>query len=243
MTIINTHMITYPRKCPDCEYVANNPAMYGYHIKTHTPIPEGTLCCGGCGLPAMHTTTSGKCWCDTVAHRCPAVRQTTADRVKKGWSENDWADRRATNASRTRNETPEQTKARSAKQSKTKQAKMRAAEHSMEKKRYQQAAIRYSRKTYTLYTEEINPENLPIGKQQYHLEHKVSRHIGFLMGIPLEYICSKHNLTVIHHLTNSAKGPSCSLMPLELLELCGASETEKLRVQALQLHLIEAGVL
>jgi len=44
--------ITYPRKCNECDYVSNNPAMYHYHKKTHEPIPVGTLCKHGCGFPA-----------------------------------------------------------------------------------------------------------------------------------------------------------------------------------------------
>lgn len=236
-------MITYPRTCPHCDYVANNAAMFGYHMKTHAPIPPGTVCSGGCGELAKHRTTSGKCWCQPKQHMCNGYRQSASVRVSKQWADNEWTDRRAENAARTRNETPEQTALRAKKQQATKIAKLKATEHSLTKKQYFRAAIYHSRKTYTQYQDVINPSGLMIGRQQYHLEHKVSRHIGFLLSIPLEYICSHHNLTILHHLDNSSKGPTCSMLPAALLELCGAPPPEIERVMVLQLHLINAGVL
>lgn len=236
-------MITYPRPCPHCDYVANNAAMFGYHTKTHAPIPPNTLCSGGCGLLAVYRTTSGKCWCQPKQHMCSGYREATSLRVSEQWAENDWTERRAKNAARTRNETPEQTALRVEKHRATKIAKLKATEHSLSKKQYFRAAIYHSRKTYAQYQDVINPQNFVIGRQQYHLEHKVSRHVGFLLNIPLEYICSLHNLTVLHHLDNSSKGPTCSMLPATLLELCGAPEHEIERVKNLQLHLIEAEVI
>ena len=80
-------MITYPRKCPSCNYIANNPAMYSYHKQTHQPVPIGTLCHFGCGCIAMYRNTGGKYTCKEKYQDCSAYLEQLSDRTTKSWKD------------------------------------------------------------------------------------------------------------------------------------------------------------
>ena len=223
-------MIKYPRICPTCNYSANNPTMWGYHKKTHVPIPNGTLCDFGCGQPAIARKTSGRCVCSEVSQHCPSYRRQHAARIKEQWATNEWKDRRLKNKIRTLNETDEQRRKRNEKQKKTKRERLLSIADTFDKRQYSRIIIYHSRKTYEAHKGTLNPSNLRISRDQYHLDHKVSRHVGYFLKIPIPYMCSEHNLSIIPSKQNSSKCSKCSLHPMRLLELCEASDEEMVKL-------------
>lgn len=231
MTQPSKKLYHYPRKCPDCEYLANIPSTYCDHIKNHVPIPEGTLCSGGCGLLATIRRGKGRVWCQLDDSMCSGNKAFITQQTKKMWSDGNWEERKATLAARIKAETPEQRAARWVKQSATKREKLRAIESTLATRQYRRIVIYHSRKTYQQNIELINPNHHKIGLHDYHLEHKVSRHIGFLLKLPIEYMCSVHNLAVMFSKENSSKSTNCSLHPITLLELCGAPASLVTEVQ------------
>jgi len=210
----------YPRKCLTCDHVSNNPSNFTDHAKKHIPIPEGTLC--ECGKPAVYRSITEKVWCQQNIRQCPAYKAVLSTQTTKMWKDGNWTARKIQQADRTRAETAEQRADRNRKAITTKVKNLQAIEHTLELKQYRRAAIYWGRRTYRENTQVINPNGYEIGLQQYHIEHKVSRHIGFLLNIPLEYLCSVHNLTVMHSKLNCGKRINCSIHPIDLLLLCNA---------------------
>lgn len=241
--------LVYPRKCHHCDYVSNNPAMWHFHAKTHIDIPPGTLCWNGCNQLAKIVRTNGKFACSVKPGQCPAYTHEQSRRVKAQWSTNNWEHRKQVLRDRSLAETSHQRSLRSIKQVATKQAKLMAVEHSLSQRQYAQSIIRRSHTTYKRNKELLNPNNLVIARDQYHLDHRVSRHVGWLLQIPIQYMCSVHNLCLMHNKLNSGKGSKCSLHPLELYKYCGASSEEiakliqTLELQPALMHLIEQGKL
>ncbi len=217
-------MITYPRICQICNYSANNPTMWGYHKATHVPIPNGKLCDFGCEQPAVARKTTGRYVCCETSQNCPSYRKQHAARIKKQWATNEWKDRRLKNKMRTLNETDEQRRIRNEKQKKTKREKLLSIADTFGKRQYSRIIIYHSRKTYKIHKETLNPLNLQISRDEYHIDHKVSRHVGYLLKIPIHYMYSEHNLDIMPSKQNSSKSSKCSLHPMRLLELCEASD-------------------
>lgn len=227
----------YPRQCPDCDYLATSPSTFCDHIKRHVSIPEGTLCSGGCGQLATCRLGKGRLWCQPDDSACLGNKAFIAQQTKKMWAENDWTDRIANQVARVKAETPEQRAARWVKLRATKREKLRSLENTFKTRQYRRIVIYHSRKTYEQNIDLINPNHHKVGLHDYHLEHKVSRHIGFLLKIPIDYMCAVHNLTVMYCKENSAKSTTCSLHPITLLELCEAPETtiEEVKSRILEL--------
>lgn len=214
-------MITYPRKCIKCEYRSNNPAMFHFHKQTHEPIPQNSICVLGCNQPAKFRKTNGNLVCSENSHQCPAYRLKHSHRIKKQWKENKWIERRKRTATLLNRLTPEQINRHKQAGIETKRQKRIAIETSTGQRVYSRAVIYHSRKTYYKNKKILNPENLSIGrgKGKYGIDHRVSRHVGWLLKIPVETMSSVHNLQILSMQENSSKSIKCSLKPEELLRL------------------------
>ena len=64
----------------------------------------------------------------------------------------------------------------------------------------------------------INPDNLPRGHKEYHLDHKYSMAQGFIEKLPPDVIGSFHNLQILWYKDNISKGADCSISKEALLE-------------------------
>lgn len=227
--------ITYPRKCPNCEYVASSPQTFSYHKRTHQPIPEGTKCCGGCNQLARFRTTNNNMWCSENFAQCPQYIMEHSDRVTKQWI---GADERKATMIKTLCD-PIVKKRNIDAMVATKRKNLRLFEHEApsEMRSYKRKVHRLSQATYKDKKEILNPYDYPIGKATYHLDHKVSKHVGWLLNIPPVYIASMYNLEVIPSVINEGKGPVCSMLPSVLLEKCNApiDLIEAVRSQEIQL--------
>jgi len=79
-----------------------------------------------------------------------------------------------------------------------------------EYRKYSNRVQTLTRKTYELYKEQINPNNLPRGvageKGCYHLDHKISVRYGFDNDIDPAIIADKNNLQMLPWRDNVIKG-------------------------------------
>lgn len=104
-------------------------------------------------------------------------------------------------------------------------------------KQYKRLVHRLSQITYNENKHIPNPDNLTISRSTYHLDHCVSKHVGWLLQIPAKYIASVHNLRIIESTLNEGKGPTCSMLPSHMLKMCNApiDLIEEVASQELQL--------
>jgi len=76
-------------------------------------------------------------------------------------------------------------------------------------RKYRNRVAVRTRKTYELFKEEINPQNLPLGKcgidGAYQIDHIITVRMGFEQGLLIEDISSKENLRIIPWLENIKK--------------------------------------
>lgn len=76
-------------------------------------------------------------------------------------------------------------------------------------RKYRNRVSTRTKKTYELFKEQINPNNLKLGKAgingAHHIDHIVSVRVGFEKGIPVEQIADASNLQVIPWLDNIRK--------------------------------------
>jgi hypothetical protein len=215
--------VTYPRVC-ECGYSANNPAMWSYHQKTHKPIPDGTLCHHGCGQPAQYCGTGGIYTCDRISQHCPEYINRHRTRIKEQWSANDWTERRTKTGLIMKNMSPEDKEKFFAKISDTKYKKMLAQPMTADRKKYIRQIHQLSQYHLRMFPTIVNPEKHQIGLTDYHLDHIVSKHIGWLLQIPAEYIASTHNLRVVSYTDNTHKSIGCGVHPIDLLQICNAPQ-------------------
>jgi len=201
-------MIKYPRKCPDCDYVANNPAMFSYHKKTHQPIPSDAVCHFGCGNNATHRNTGGKLTCKETYQECPAYLEQLADRTTKSWKDAD--------------ERKEATKIifeeqvvfnKEARDKGIRAIKARAILLPEDAKDYRA----YARKCRRMGQQWAKENGYKLGQQTYHVDHKLSVLDGYYAGLSVEVVSHPANLRVISASENVAKG-SNSIITVE--ELC-----------------------
>lgn len=201
--------ITYPRPCECCDYIANNPAMFHYHKKTHEPIPAGILCNHGCGSPAQYRGTGGVYTCQKNAHRCPEYIKQHSTRVAKQW-EGDIVRKEKTKqsfVSRLHNtETVERAK-------KTKQEKsgLLTPELATDYKHYARAireqAQRWAKK-----------RGYVLGQQTYHVDHKFSILDSWNAKLPAKVVNHPFNLRILEAKANSSKSSKSIISLDELLE-------------------------
>lgn len=225
--------ISYPRKCK-CGYIANNPSMWHYHQKTHNEIPKNKLCDGGCGQKAKHRNTNGRYMCNKNSFQCPQYIKEHSTRIKKQWDENEWLERREQVGSIMKNMSEEEKieyRKNLSKSVNEKYKKIYGKDLSwtVDRKRYNRIVHQLSQKNYKKFRHIINPNKYPIGKFDYHLDHKVSKFVGWSLNIPPEIIAHQDNLEVIHYTDNIKKHINCSADPIELLEK--HSDSEKLLIE------------
>ena len=71
---------------------------------------------------------------------------------------------------------------------------------------YGSLVYQMSNTNYKKYKHIVNPENLPIGRKEYHLDHIVPVILCFKLGIPVEIASSVDNLTMLYWYDNLSKG-------------------------------------
>jgi hypothetical protein len=80
---------------------------------------------------------------------------------------------------------------------------------------YESIVDRITRESWVYHNDKINPENLPRGRE-YELDHKYSKHQGFLNNVPPEVIGHYSNLQMIPRHANRKKYNKCSITINEL---------------------------
>lgn len=81
---------------------------------------------------------------------------------------------------------------------------------------YKKKAYRIVEKNYKNYKNIINPDNLPRGRDKYHIDHKFSILEGFKQNIPEEIISNTFNLTMMYYIDNLNKKDKCSITKKQL---------------------------
>ena len=82
---------------------------------------------------------------------------------------------------------------------------------------YENLVDRITRESWTYHQSKINPDNLPRGKG-YELDHKYSKHQGFLNQVPPEIVGHYSNLQMIPRHSNRKKYNKCSVTIGQLYE-------------------------
>ena len=200
--------------------MASSPQTFSYHKRVHKSIPDGKLCDGGCGKPAMFVNTKNKMWCVAEYQQCPQYIIDLKSRTTNSWKDAD--DRKAKMVETLSDPAIRAKNAAAVRAGKRRRLIITENESPKEMKQYKRLVHSLSQATYHEHQSIINPDNHKIGRRDYHLDHKVSKHVGWLLQIPAKYIASCHNLAVIPSTINEGKGPTCSIFPSTLLELCEA---------------------
>ena len=202
--------ITYPRKCSHCDYISNNPAMYHYHKKTHSSIPENTYCYFGCNCKAEYRNTKGNYTCKEQYSECPAYLLQLSNRSKSSWK-NDNARKEKTKKSfidRLHN----QKTVEKMKETKRKKYNTLMPEIIKEYRHY----ARYIRTKAQQWAKE---QGYKIGKQTYHVDHKLSIKDAWCAKLSIKIVNHPANLQIIEAKKNSSKGAKSILTVEELLIL------------------------
>jgi hypothetical protein len=84
-------------------------------------------------------------------------------------------------------------------------------------RKYDKIVRALTARNYRTYKETINPNNLPIGRGKYHLDHRFSISEGYKKNIPPHIIGAKENLEVITESENCSKQEKCSITYDELI--------------------------
>ena len=203
-------MITYPRKCPSCNYIANNPAMYSYHKQTHQPVPIGTLCHFGCGCIAMYRNTGGKYTCKEKYQDCSAYLEQLSDRTTKSWKDANTRKEETKKSliSRLHNEKT----FKKIKETKRKATGILTPEE-LKEYRYYARAIRYRSQRWA------KEQGYVLGQQTIHVDHKLSILDAWHAKLSVETVSHPANLQILEAKKNSSKGRKSSLTVNELLNL------------------------
>jgi hypothetical protein len=82
---------------------------------------------------------------------------------------------------------------------------------------YEGIVDRITRESWVYHNDKINPDNLPRGRE-YELDHKYSKHQGFLNNIPPDVIGHYSNLQMIPRYKNRKKYNKCSITIDQLYE-------------------------
>jgi hypothetical protein len=191
----------------------------------------------GCGQLARYTKTSGNRTCLKNSCACPSHRAQISNRIQYLWDTDD-TNRKEKTGKRTKQQTPEQVKARIEKHSITKRKKRIAVENTMERRSYNRRIIYHSNKALKNNKDTLNPNNLSISNTEYHLDHQVSRFVGYMLNIPIDIISHPNNLQVIPAMENTLKKHTCSKHPITLLNECDAPPELIVEVRN-KLHLVK----
>lgn len=207
--------IVYPRKCDHCDYLANNPQMWHYHKKTHTAIPEGTLCGHGCGQFANYINTNNVYTCTKISHQCPEYVRKHSARIKEHWTRPDAILRKeeTTKSLRVRLHNPET----AAKQSATKRNNTGTFTPDLAKDfRHYARFIRQRAQKWA------TDKGHPIGKQTYHVDHRFSVLDAWKNNLPEHIVNHPANLQILEARVNSGKGSKSELTLDELYAIIKA---------------------
>lgn len=205
--------IIYPRKCEHCDYVSNNPSMYHYHKQIHEFIPEDQMCEQGCGNFAKFKNTNGKYSCDKIVQRCPAYIHKHSTRVAEHWQRPEAEQRKQETKDRFFEHccgVPSVIK----KMVKTKREKFGTFDP--DKAREYRHYARFIRKRAQKWAKE---QGYILGKQTYHVDHKLSILDSWRAGLTEEVVNHPANLQIIEAKHNSSKGSKSILTVEELLNL------------------------
>jgi len=85
-------------------------------------------------------------------------------------------------------------------------------------KNYSRTIRSMTKKTYKQYKNIINPNNLKISFNTYHIDHKFSVAEGFRNNLPPEILSAKENLQILTQHNNLSKQDKCSITLDELIE-------------------------
>jgi hypothetical protein len=198
----------YPRKCNNCEYIANNPAMYSYHAKIHKPIPADAKCYFGCGNGAAFRNTKGNLICKQHYHECPGYLKQLSNRTTKSWQgdEKRKAETKKSFISRLHNqETVNKMKA-------TKKKKTGILSPDQLKDFRQ-----YARRIRSQAQRWAKEQGYVIGQQSYHVDHKLSILDAWKAGLSIEIVNHPANLQILEAKANSSKGANSTITVDELL--------------------------
>lgn len=208
--MINSNMISYPRKCPYCNYLANNPAMFSYHKQTHDAIPLGTYCHFGCGCLAITKNTGGKYTCKEKYQECSAYLDQLSRRTENSWK----------NANKRKEKTKEQF------------LKHCCGVPEIIKKTKDTLKVKWGNftpsqaKDYRHYARRIRSRaqiwakknGYIIGQQTFHVDHKLSIWDTYKIGLSEEIVNHPANLQILDAKKNSSKGSSSSITLEDLLK-------------------------
>jgi hypothetical protein len=203
-------MITYPRKCLHCDYVANNPAMYSYHKQTHLPIPDNTYCHFGCGGNALFRNTGGKYTCCDQYQKCPAYIDQLSERTKQSWVGSDTRKEQTKKSLVDRLHTRETIN--KMKETKRKKFGLLTPEAAKEYRHYARA-IRVKAQQWA------KEQGYVLGQQTYHVDHKLSILDAWHAGLSADIVSHPANLQILEAKKNSSKGAKSSITVEELLIL------------------------
>ena len=202
-------MITYPRKCPSCNYLANNPAMFSYHKKTHNIIPEEIYCHFGCGCLATSQNTGGKYTCKEKYQDCSAYLNQLSERTKNSW------------------------KNANVRKEKTRKSLINRLHNkeiynkSKNTKRQNFGIItpeqikdyrHYARKIRSRAQQWAKEQGYEIGKQTLHVDHKLSILDAWHANLSAEVVNHPANLQILEARKNSSKGSRSSITVDELMK-------------------------
>lgn len=190
-------MIKYPRKCPYCNYIANNPAMFSYHKKTHQNIPKDSMCHFGCGNKAMYCNTNGKFTCKEKYQECPAYLAQLSKRTKNSWI---GADRRKEITKKIFEENVVFNK--EAREKSISAIKSSAILLPSDAKSYRS----YARKCRKMAQQWAKNNGYELGQQTYHVDHKLSLVDCYYADLSVEVASHPANLRVIPASENVSKG-------------------------------------
>ena len=186
--------------------------MWHYHNKTHDPIPEGTICDHGCGMPALFFNTNGKYSCQKITQHCSEYRKKNATLVKRQWADPKSIDRKLTTGKsikvRLHNEETIE------KQKNTRRIKSGLLTPEMAKNfRSYARAIRQRAQKWAA------DQGLVLGKQTLHVDHKFSILDSWNANLPMAIVNHPANLQLLGAKENSSKGSKSSITLAQLYEM------------------------
>lgn len=201
--------IVYPRKCANCDYEANNPAMYFYHTQTHDSIPVGTKCHLGCGDDAKFKNTNGKYTCNKNFSDCLSYRNNLAEITKQGWIDADSRKEKTKKIFETMVVYNDEMRAKS-----IAAIKEKAIILPSDAKNYRS----YARKCRKIAQDWAKENGHILGVTGNHVDHKLSVSTCYNLGISIDVANHPANLRVVDYKVNTAKGCNDSITYDELLE-------------------------
>lgn len=204
-----SNKIQYPRKCNHCDYVSNSPQMWHYHNKTHEEIPSDKLCEQGCGKPALFKNTGGRYTCCKITQQCEAYTKEHSERIKQHWKRPESVERKI-NATQTLLKTactPEAVE--KMKNTKRKKSGLLTPEDAKNYRHYARAIRQRAQMWAT-------DNGYELGKQTYHVDHKLSILDAWNANLPAEIVNHPANLQILEAKKNSSKG-STSILTVEEL--------------------------